>query len=315
MTLRVFRLAAVAFLLAAVAYFLGTNTTDLGVLVELRVSTLIIVAALILVSTVLYAQSMYVYLVALLPSSPGHLQWQSLVFASRLLNYTLPQGANIYRGGFLKTRYGLPIATYIGMVLFHSWIFATLTFWVAAALALAVGAESRALVACLLPAVAGTLIAPLLQLRLPAVPEDSALYWVAERFRALSETLVLLGRRYVASLKLAVIVFLTFVLTVLSVYLLLEQLVGTADVGVAVVLSIIFTLSRFINVVPANLGLTELLTGAAYEFLGGSLVVGILVSGVLRVLEFFVAIALGGVAILLSDDPLPKGDQAGINDR
>lgn len=315
MTLKVFRFVAVGFLLAAVAYFLSTNAQDLRILAELRVTTMLLIAVIIVVATVLYAHSMYVYLHALRPSGPRPLQWQSLVFASRLLNYTMPQGANIYRGGFLKKRYGLPVATYIGMVLFHSWIFATLTFWTAAVLSFIVGAEHRVFVVCLLLAIGGTLVAPLLKLRLPVRSENPGLQWFIERLRALSETLALLRRRWTASLKLAVVVVVTFFLTVLSVYLLLGQLADTARVDVAVFLSIIFTLNRFINVVPANLGLTELLTGAAYEFLGGSLVAGILISGVLRVLEFFVAILLGSIAIMLSDHRLTDADDRSVTDR
>ncbi len=312
MSLKVFRLIAVGFLLAAVVYFLGANASELAVLAELRVSTLLIVALLILLATLLYAHSMFVYLKPMLSSGMSGLQWQSLVFASRLLNYTLPQGANIYRGGFLKARYDLPVATYVGIVLFHSWIFATLTFWTAALLSALVGAEPRILYACLLLAVGATMVAPLLALRFSVSFEHPVLSWVLSRLRALSDTLGRLGRHWSASLKLAAIVVVTFLLTVLSVHLLLKQLMGAADLEAAVFLSIIFTLNRFVNIVPANHGLTELLTGAAYEFLGGSLVAGILISGVLRVLEFIVAILLGGGAIFLSDHRLQSGNDEGV---
>ncbi|MDJ0758579.1 MAG: lysylphosphatidylglycerol synthase domain-containing protein [Woeseiaceae bacterium] len=315
MTLKVFRLIAVGFLLAAVVYFLGANASELSVLAELQLSTLLLVALIILVATVLYAHSMYVYLEELLPSKMSGLQWQSLVFASRLLNYTLPQGANIYRGGFLKTRYDLPVATYVGVVLFHSWIFATLTFWAAVLLSAIIGAEQKILIACVLLAVGATLVAPLLAIRFPVNAEHPVVSWVVSRLRALSETLARLGRHWAASLKLALIVIVTFLLTVASVYLLLAELNRAADIEAAVFLSIIFTLNRFVNVVPANLGLTELLTGAAYEFLGGSLVAGILISGVLRVLEFIVAIVLGGAAIFFSDHRLNVADEKGTTGR
>jgi uncharacterized membrane protein YbhN (UPF0104 family) len=89
----------------------------------------------------------------------------------------------------------------------------------------------------------------------------------------------------------------------LSIFLVFRSLEIRTSAAEVVLFVTTILISRAINIVPGNIGITEIVCGHLNRLLGGTIGNGILVSGVLRTISYLINILLG---ILAAKTLLPK---------
>lgn len=223
-------------------------------------------------------------------------RWFKIFNFSSLVNYHIAQGANVYRAMALKRQFQFPITKYLGMVTFYSW------FEIVVALALALAIlpifiSDASVDESLIIVLGGMLIAiglvPFVLALFPHPQPSQQLSWIYRKMVDLKENVrlcfcdgSLLGKLFFYSL-------LSFLLYVFQMVVAFYALNMPVRLEAAVLLAVIFVLSTAINITPNNIGLREVLYGYLTQHLGYSLGAGVLVSGLIRIVGYFVNLAFG----------------------
>jgi hypothetical protein len=225
----------------------------------------------------------------------GFAKWVRVFVASRFANFYVTQGANAYRAIRLKKDYSFSYSGSVGVAAVITCFDVASTLLVTGLLVLgATGFKSLAgllLLGGAVGVVSPLLVLPPLVRRLSpagAPPRAGWLGWAEGRMRVLAEVVA----RCTKDLRtMAFISGMT-----IAVYLAL--LGGTAvclaafgrDVSMfdAALLTSVLVLSRAINIVPGNLGVSELLTGVSAGVLMDEAMYGVMISAIFRIIDFAV---------------------------
>ncbi len=251
-----------------------------------------------------------------------HTQFVSLLrifFASRFANFYVTQGANAYRAVKLKKDYAFSYSGSLGVMAVITCFDVASVLFVTGLLVL--GATGfKSLAGLLLLGAAAGVLSPLLALpplvrRLgPAGASAEAGWrgWAGGRIRVMAEVV---GR---CTKDLRTMAFLAGMTITVYLALLGATAVCLAafgrDVSMfdAALLTSVLVLSRAVNIVPGNLGVSELLTGVSAGVLMDEAMYGVMISAIFRVIDFavvgsaFLAFGLERVIKKTHDDE-PQG--------
>lgn len=295
----ILQVTTIAVFVLAIVYFMRKYSADISNLKALTAIDVLVIGCWSLGSYLAYAYAVYIVFIQLGLKGLGPWAWFRIYFVSRLVNFFVTQGGNLYRLLVLKKKYGFSYTNTVGVTGFLIWINAVIAV-LAAVLLLSGMAEDyqvagiSLLVWCLLLLAALVGVPPLV-LRLVRQGRKSRLsefrmakpfFQVAEFFNAtLSNT-----RLLTAITALSVVHFCFFVGVNYFSFHAIDQQVGIGPVCVFTT-ALVFT--RYINIVPGNLGVSELVGGLMSEQMGIGFSSGLIVSGIVRMVEVVMILVTG----------------------
>lgn len=293
------QVAVIGLLVVAIAYFMRKYSADISNLRELSFLNVAIIGVWSIASYTAYAYAVYIVLVDLGLKKLGLGSWLKIYFVSRLVNFFITQGGNLYRLIILKKNYGFSYTNSVGVTGFMIWSNATAAV-LASVIALA-STNREYLVGglgllqwCLLLFVA-LMIVPLI-----AIPfADKRLMSGLARFR-LFRPLLEIAEFFVATVRkrslfsvVTILSVIHFFFSIGMVYFTFRAIGQDIDVVTASVFTTAFVFTRYINVVPGNLGVSELVGGLLSEQMGVGFSNGLIVTGILRVVEILIILLAG----------------------
>jgi len=117
--------------------------------------------------------------------------------------------------------------------------------------------------------------------------------WLKGKIEDLTDKIIGLAQQRARMFWLFILSFITALLFALSMYVLFHSMSSELSFTNVFLFTNIFLLSRLVNIVPGNIGVTELICGYTSDWLGGTLGSGLIVAGVFRVLNYFLSIFFG----------------------
>ncbi len=240
-------------------------------------------------------------------STMGCIQWMRVFVASRFANFYVAQGANVYRAIKLKQAYSFSYSASVGLSTVITCFDAASTLFVTALLIFTRGRLQSRMGFLMLGAAVGLVGA------LAAVPcltrlasrrkiaaDNRWVGWFADRLEAMSGVLARCTQSgptigFIGGMN--ILVYLTYLL---SVYVCLTGFEQHVSMSNAALITSAFVLSRTINIVPGNLGVSELITGLSAGALAGGVIYGVMISVIFRVIDFAV-IGTAFLAFSLTD--------------
>lgn len=299
---RVIRLLATGVCLSLlVAYCIG-HASDLRVLSKFRVFHLAALVALVGLANLITAYKMFLMLRWVGLQSTSFLRWLHVFAGSRLANFYVTQGANVYRAVRLKREYALSYSESVGLTAVVACFDTASILFITGLLILGVrGFESRAgffmlgaafaIVSPLL--IVPRLVRPLVSSEAPQRP--SWLVWLSNRMRVFSKVLACCthdGWTMGAISGMTILVYLAVLAGTAICLTAFGEHVSMFNVAL---LTSVLTLSRTINIVPGNLGVSELLAGASTGLLMDQAMYGVMIAAIFRIVDF----AVIGIAFLV----------------
>jgi len=300
-------------LIALVALALACNIllgreTELRRLTGFAIWQLAAVSVLVGVNQFIYAFRFLVIIRVVGDVGISYWSWFKIMIVGRFANILLAQSGNVYRAVALKGRYRLPYTDYVNISVFFAWVDALLTFVLAFALIVTFmpglqlgGINAAAAVGTL---VGATAVLPLLAEKILKAlrPGKGLPATVHEKLHGVFATMTHHGRDAGLMAGVTLLGLLLFTVSVV-LYSILFSGVGCAINLARIALFLaVCKVTSFVVITPGNIGIRELVFGGLGEALGIGMAQGVMVSAVLRVVEYGVvfplALAFGGTQLL-----------------
>ena len=293
------QLLVIALFALMIVYFMRKYSADISNLRQVSLPNILMIGAWSFVSYTAYAYAVYVVLVAVGLERLGPFGWFKIYFVSRLANLFMTQGGNVFRLVVLKKKYGFSYTNSIGVTAFLVWINAVIallasTYFLAGLdqtitiLGLSVWHWTVLAALMLLfipPAIAFAIFqhrnSPTWQIRLLNPFERAATFFITTiQDAALFSKVTLLS-----------IVHFGFFLGVN--YLTFRAIGQPIDLAAVCLFTTAFVFTRYLNIVPGNLGVSELVGGLVSELMGVGFGNGLIVSGIVRIVEVIMILLIG----------------------
>lgn len=278
-----------------IGYFLKKYSADLSAVRRLSIVDIVYMGLWLFVSYTAFAWSQYIIMRALGLRSLGMLRWLQIYYVSRALNFVVMQGANLYRILVLKRQYGFSLANSIGVTAYVMWLSGLSVLCVGAAtlpFILPPTAKSVSLSAALI--LGATILPVLLTLALRGTVERPA--WQRRTLEPFAKIVRFFNASYrdpLLNLRVFLLGLVNLLFFAGAIYVGFEALDTGVTLPASVLFSTVFVLTRYVNIVPGNIGLAELVGGLTAEMLGTGFAAGLLVAGVIRVVELLLIGTLG----------------------
>lgn len=293
------QLLAIVLLALMIVYFMRKYSSDISNIQHVSLSDILLISVWSFVSYSAYAYAVFVVLVAVGLERLGPVGWLKIYFVSRLANLFVTQGGNVFRLVVLKKKYGFSYTNSIGVTAFLVWINALVallasTYFLAEIdQSIAIGGLGlwywSVLAALMLlivpPAIAFAIFqrqeSPIWQTRLL-----NPFGKVAEFFVSTVRDAALLSK-----VTLLSVVHFCFFLGVN--YFTFKAIGQPIDLEAVCFFTTAFVFTRYVNIVPGNLGVSELVGGLTSELMGVGFGNGLLVSGIVRIVEVIMILFIG----------------------
>jgi len=272
-------------------FLLGNiNPADLGVLFFL--SLLIILA---------HAVNVWLILKDIGLKGMKTLSWIGIFFVSRFINFHITQCRALYMALKLKQDYGFSFTKSIGAFVYLTWFYTLTALLFCAAALFFFEFKDIGVFLLLCGGFLAILAIP------PAVDASSKklhlrherLRWIQERVGDILEYHNNIMRKPALVALLTLFALLQFALYCALVYVGFTSIHVQTSPAHTTLFTVILIMSRFYNIVPNNLGLTELICGYFSESFTGTYSTGILVSGLVRVVDYML---VGIIALFFLPD-------------
>lgn len=285
---------AAAFLLLIVHFF-DKYSADLSSITQLSVLDIVLLSVLLFGASASYAYCVFLILRELGLEQLRHLDWQRIYFASRFVNFFVLQGGNLFRLLVLKKRYAFSYANSVGVTVLVLWISAAIALALCSVSAMLVDGIGTSIRVQLWLAVAAILLLPLpgmlFSRSLDLLPDWT--HRVREPLQSAAAVFSVIVKAPMQFAGMALLSLIHFLFFVAANYVAFVAL----DAGISVLESFIFStafvFTRYINIVPGNIGLAELLGGLISEIMGVGFGEGLLVVGLIRIVEIIMIVGVG----------------------
>lgn len=293
------QIAVIAMVAWMIFYFMREYASDISNLRNLSIPDLFLIGAWSFVSYTAYAYAVYVVLVSVGLKNLGAFDWLKIYFVSRLANLFVTQGGNVFRLVILKKKYDFPYTNSIGVTGFLVWINAVIALLASASF---LASADQPLILLGISLFHWSVIVALTMLIGP-----SALAWAILSFRDTtarqSRWLRPIGdmaKFFVATLRnpalfsrITILSIVHFVFFVGVNFFTFRAIGQPVDIASVCLFTTAFVFTRYINVVPGNLGVSELVAGLVSEQIGIGFGNGLLVSGIVRIVEVVMILLVG----------------------
>lgn len=219
--------------------------------------------------------------------------WFKLFFEGRLLNKLAPQLGNAYRGFQLKTERTVSISEYTASYLFFSWFDTSFNLLAVIIITLTLGshiASSNLIIYASASALILVLIAPSLISWTNIIIGRTFPIKAISRYNELYQRIKNLLRPTLNApliTKLSILGILAGALMALRLFLGFQIFGINLGITDTAILYTLFKLSTTIVITPGNIGVQELSLGLISEVLGYGMEMGIAVTIILRVYDYF----------------------------
>jgi uncharacterized membrane protein YbhN (UPF0104 family) len=288
------QLLVIAFFVVAILYFMRRYSADVSNLQHLSWKSIVTIGAWSIASYTTYAYAVYVVLIKLGLKNLGPLDWIKIYFVSRLVNLFLVQGGNLYRLIILKKRFNFSYTNSIGMTVFLIWINAIVALFISM-MALATLRRNPELLGVSLTAWSLVLFiaaacVPMVAAGILRVIRVSTFHKtrVVQHFTCIAEFFAESARANRFFVKVTMLSATHYCLFVGVNYACFQAIGQPLEVPVVCVFTTAFVFTRYINVVPGNLGVSELVGGLISEQLGVGFGNGLIVTGIVRIVEIVI---------------------------
>jgi len=299
-------------MLALIGKYLFSHQAELERLKHISSTDLILLGLTSFCINIAYSLLGFVVLLELGMKKLRLVPWFEIFVISRFLNFHVPQGANVFRSVKLKKEYDFPYTSSIKQISFVSWFNLIMTLTVSAGVLGIVnpgislkGINVLAALAVLIAFVTASpfLIKSILK---PLKLGHEKMIWV----RSKADELITTMYDFISTPKLLGLIFLIglaqFFLFLVIMHLGFHAINHPLGLESLVILSAIMTTSRIFNIVPGNLGITESLCGIFSHLLEGALGLGIIVSGLIRLVDYIVVGIM--TALFVRSFPIRKNE-------
>jgi uncharacterized membrane protein YbhN (UPF0104 family) len=293
------QLVLVAVFVLMIVYFLRRYSADISGLQSLSLLDVLLICIWSFVSYTAYAYAVYAMLISAGLKDVDPYGWLRIYFVSRLVNFFVIQGGNLYRLVLLKNKYNFSYANSIGITAFLIWLNASIALLVSSYILATMEWRPGDFVDNLLVwSVAGLvilLLTPLLLVK--SVTTFKCLATLPTKFL---EPALKITDHFVATMKnrrlmmkITCLSCIHFFFFVGASYFSFRAIGQTVDVVAVCIFTTVFVFTRYINIVPGNIGLSELVGGLVSEQLGIGFGNGLLVSGIMRMIEILTIMLFG----------------------
>jgi len=303
---------------ALVIAYCFRHRSDLSVIQSLSALDVTFLLLLIASANLIAACKLFVMLRWLGVEDMAFRQWIQIFTVSRLANYCVAQGTNVYRAVMLKRAYSFSYSESIGVTIVVTCLDLASVGIVTGLLLLAVS-QFKSIGGFLMLGIGIIATVPLLvlprivrRIDQSIVPPESGWFgWTVDRLRIFFSVLTrcMQDRRKVVFLS--VMAILVYVTALTGTAICLRAFAGDISASDVIVLTSAFVLSRMINIVPGNLGVSELFTGLSAGVLMDQMMYGVMVSGMFRIIDFAVLgtawLALAAIQVLTVRHKMPRG--------
>ncbi|MGI9202728.1 MAG: lysylphosphatidylglycerol synthase domain-containing protein [Woeseiaceae bacterium] len=289
----------IALFILAIVYFLRKYSADISNLKMLSLLDIVVIGAWSFVSYTAYAYAVYIVFLDLGLKNLGPIAWLRIYFVSRLVNFFITQGGNLYRLLVLKKNYNFSYTNTVGVTGFLIWINAAIALLASAYALDSLQLDSRIAGLSLLGwcgfLLAGLMIVPLTAILLAGWSRTASIarHKLAAPFVQVADffTSTIKNTGLFAIVTILSIIHFCFFLGVN--YFAFRAIGQQIDLGVVCVFTTAFVFTRYINVVPGNIGVSELVGGLMSEQMGVGFSNGLIVSGIVRMVEVLVILLTG----------------------
>ncbi len=282
-----------------IAYFLHKYSADISGLASLSLLDMLLISIWSLITYVTYAYSVYAMLTSAGLKDLSLSGWLRIYFVSRLVNFFVIQGGNLFRLFVLKKKYGFSYAHSIGVTALLIWLNATIALLASSYLLATIEWDSNSfgvsLFASSVLALAGVLCLPLMIVWVVGVSENSRLLptKMLEPLLKVSSYFVETIKNHQLMAQICALSCVHFAFFIGVNYFSFRALGQEVDVAAACLFTTALVFTRYVNIVPGNLGLSELIGGLVSEMLGIGFGSGLLVVGIVRMIEVLIILLFG----------------------
>ncbi len=280
-------------------HFLQVYSADISSIWSLSPLDLLLIGIWSFVSYSAYAYAVYVMLISAGLKNVGPFGWLRIYFVSRVANFLVIQGGNVFRLVLLKKKYNFPYTNSLGITVFLVWVNALIallaSFFFLIGNEFDVAAVGLELSSWVLLFSLALLVGPMLVVRLINSYRTAA-FWnfripqlianVSRYFTDITKDSSLIGK----TIYLSSIHFFFFAGVNYLAFYAIGYPIGIAE---TCFFTTAFVFTRYVNIVPGNIGLSELVGGLVAEQLGIGFGNGLLVSGIVRMIEILMIMIFG----------------------
>ena len=293
------QLTAIAIFALLIVYFMRKYSSDLANLRYVSLTDILLIGAWSFVSYSAYAYAVFVVLVAVGLEKLGPVGWLKIYFVSRLANLFVTQGGNVFRLVVLKKKYNFSYTNSIGVTAFLVWINAVIallasTFFLArldqAFVILGLNVWHWSIMAALTLLLFPSAIAFAILAR-----QDSPIWQtrLLNPFAMVAAFFVSTVRDVTLFSKVTLLSAVHFCFFLGVNYLTFRAIGQPIELAAVCFFTTAFVFTRYVNIVPGNLGVSELVGGLVSELMGVGFGNGLLVSGIVRIVEVIMILLIG----------------------
>lgn len=296
------------FIFLIIRYFIH-NKDDLKIILKLDVIYVFCISLTVTTLNIIIAYQFYRILKDAGLEMCTYFNWLRIYFISNFLNVFITQGGSIYRTLVLKKRFQFSYTNSISAITFLTWFQMIFCLVVSIAVILIFNTNSFEYITNIVFLLSGLTISSLffpivVHKTLPYIKlKNKYLFWIQRKTEELIKFLNDNIKNYSLLAEITILSFVTFIFFCLCMFFVFSSLNISAHIIEIVLLVTTILISRSLNIVPGNIGITELACGYLYGLLGGSTGNGIIASGVLRTVSYLTNIFWG---ILSAKGLLPK---------
>ncbi|MCB9721746.1 MAG: flippase-like domain-containing protein [Candidatus Omnitrophica bacterium] len=289
---------AVLVCLALIVRYFSTHTEEFELLKSISPRDILALIGILFVVQATHCFKLYLLVLPLGLRDVPFWRWFGIITVSRFVNQHMLQGAHIYRFLKLKKDYQFSYTKSLGFTVYYLWIetvsLLAVTFLIIGYAHLTPKYDFGTVLATLAGVLAASLIGPAVVMLLYQRFGRGRLPVWDERVAGISDTIL----KHVRNPRFLIfygLITVGFILVYLS-----AVRIGFAALGVPVsfyqnvLFTVVLILTRMFNIVPANIGVSELVCGTISEAINISFGSGILVAGIVRIVNYLI---YGGVTL------------------
>lgn len=292
-------MVAIAIFAVLIVYFMRKYTDDISNLQYLSLYDILVISVWSLVSYTAYAYAVYVVLIDVGLKGLGPFGWLRLYFVSRLVNLVVTQGGNVFRLVLLKTKYGFSYTNSIGVTVLLIWVNAVIAL-LASIFFLAEGGQATAVASSKLlywsiVAASTLMLGPLILVWTIQHFRESSIWQskILTPFGDVAEFFASTMKKFALFSQISLLSVVHFAFFIGANYFSFRAIGQPAGIAAVCIYTTALVFTRYINVVPGNLGVSELVAGLVSEQIGIGFGNGVIVSGIIRIVEVLIIVPLG----------------------
>jgi len=274
-----------------IAFYFFNHQEEFLLIKKFSAANIILILVLLTFNNTMHSYRTLLVLRNMGLKSISFFEWLKIFTVSRFINFYVVQGANLYRIAKLKKDFHFSYTRSISMTFFFTWLDINFLLFITMICVVILPRNDYDFMKTLF-SLAGAFIlcfcSPfLLKIIFRMIPDfHKGVSWVKAKLDALTDTF------YSESKKVKLLGAYFILLTVFFLSLTFVMNICFSALGYNLgftrcfLFALIFIISRTINITPGNFGLAEILCGYFSGFMGASIGSGIIVSGIIRVVNF-----------------------------